>query len=73
MKLQLKIERDAGRVFKGWHEGKIFFAPTYKYSYNSAAYAGDATKEKKNKRRTPAWYNLTGYILSWFDWFVLVS
>ncbi|KAF3508454.1 hypothetical protein F2Q69_00000203, partial [Brassica cretica] len=52
---QLKIERDAGRVFKGWHEGKIFFAPTYKYSYNSDAYAGDTTKEKKNKRRTPAW------------------
>ncbi|XP_031374630.1 type I inositol polyphosphate 5-phosphatase 10 isoform X2 [Punica granatum] len=51
---QLKIEREAGRVFKGWKEGKIFFPPTYKYSYNSDAYAGDTVKSK-NKRRTPAW------------------
>lgn len=51
---QLKIERDAGRVFKGWNEGKIYFAPTYKYSFNSDAYAGDTTTSKK-KRRTPAW------------------
>ncbi|GKU91446.1 hypothetical protein SLEP1_g5320 [Rubroshorea leprosula] len=51
---QLKIERDAGRVFKGWEEGKIFFAPTYKYSFNSDSYAGE-TIETKNKRRTPAW------------------
>lgn len=52
---QLKIEKDAGRVFKGWQEGKIYFAPTYKYSYNSDTYAGDCIKTK-NKRRTPAWY-----------------
>ncbi|GLT76391.1 hypothetical protein SLA2020_480540 [Shorea laevis] len=51
---QLKIERDAGRVFKGWDEGRIFFAPTYKYSFNSDIYAGE-TIETKNKRRTPAW------------------
>lgn len=51
---QLKIEKDAGRVFKGWQEGKIYFAPTYKYSYNSDTYAGDSMKTK-NKRRTPAW------------------
>ncbi|KAJ4720454.1 putative Type I inositol polyphosphate 5-phosphatase [Melia azedarach] len=51
---QLKIEKDAGRVFKGWQEGKIYFAPTYKYSYNSDAYAGDNINTK-NKRRTPAW------------------
>ncbi|KAL9451104.1 hypothetical protein AB3S75_012787 [Citrus x aurantiifolia] len=51
---QLKIEKDAGRVFKGWQEGKIYFAPTYKYSYNSDTYAGDCIKTK-NKRRTPAW------------------
>lgn len=51
---QLKIERDAGRVFKGWHEGKIYFAPTYKYSFNSDTYAGE-TEDCKNKRRTPAW------------------
>ena len=53
--LQLKIERDAGRVFKGWNEGKIYFAPTYKYSFNSDAYAGETATSKK-KRRTPAWY-----------------
>ncbi|CAM8917109.1 hypothetical protein QQ045_031347 [Rhodiola kirilowii] len=51
---QLKIERESGRVFKGWKEGKIFFAPTYKYSYNSDIYAGE-TISSKNKRRTPAW------------------
>ncbi|CAL9045237.1 type I inositol polyphosphate 5-phosphatase 5-like [Musa acuminata AAA Group] len=51
---QLKMEREAGRVFDGWKEGKIYFAPTYKYSYNSDAYAGETTKSKK-KRRTPAW------------------
>jgi hypothetical protein len=53
--LQLKIERDAGRVFKGWNEGKIYFAPTYKYSCNSDAYAGETATSNK-KRRTPAWY-----------------
>ncbi|KAJ4835166.1 hypothetical protein Tsubulata_028761 [Turnera subulata] len=51
---QLKIEREAGRVFSGWKEGKIYFAPTYKYSYNSDIYAGES-RETKNKRRTPAW------------------
>lgn len=51
---QLKMEREAGRVFKGWKEGKIFFPPTYKYSYNSDLYAGDTIKSK-SKRRTPAW------------------
>ncbi|XP_024018078.1 type I inositol polyphosphate 5-phosphatase 10 isoform X1 [Morus notabilis] len=51
---QLKIEREAGRVFKGWKEGKIYFAPTYKYSYNSDTYAGEVHKSK-SKRRTPAW------------------
>ncbi|KAG8059411.1 hypothetical protein GUJ93_ZPchr0002g26521 [Zizania palustris] len=51
---QLMIERQAGRVFKGWKEGKIYFAPTYKYTQNSDAYAGETAKSKK-KRRTPAW------------------
>uniref|UniRef100_A0A1D1Z3R8 Type I inositol 1,4,5-trisphosphate 5-phosphatase CVP2 n=1 Tax=Anthurium amnicola TaxID=1678845 RepID=A0A1D1Z3R8_9ARAE len=51
---QLKIERESERVFKGWNEGKIYFAPTYKYSNNSDAYAGESTTSKK-KRRTPAW------------------
>ncbi|KAE9465847.1 hypothetical protein C3L33_02241, partial [Rhododendron williamsianum] len=51
----LKIEREAGRVFNGWKEGKIYFAPTYKYYNNSDAYAGEIEKSK-SKRRTPAWY-----------------
>ncbi|CAN1258581.1 Type I inositol polyphosphate 5-phosphatase 10 [Linum perenne] len=51
---QLKIEREKGRVFKGWKEGKIYFAPTYKYSWDSDIYAGE-TVDSKNKRRTPAW------------------
>ncbi|XP_010546411.1 PREDICTED: type I inositol polyphosphate 5-phosphatase 5-like [Tarenaya hassleriana] len=51
---QLNIEREAGRVFSRFQEGQILFAPTYKYSHNSDAYAGETTKSKK-KRRTPAW------------------
>ncbi|XP_024977590.1 type I inositol polyphosphate 5-phosphatase 5 [Cynara cardunculus var. scolymus] len=51
---QLNMEREAGRVFSGWSEGKIGFAPTYKYSHNSDSYAGETVKSKK-KRRTPAW------------------
>ncbi|XP_042513980.1 type I inositol polyphosphate 5-phosphatase 10-like [Macadamia integrifolia] len=51
---QLKIEREAGRVFEGWKEGKIYFPPTYKYSNNSDSYAGESVTSKK-KRRTPAW------------------
>ncbi|KAK7399518.1 hypothetical protein VNO78_10703 [Psophocarpus tetragonolobus] len=51
---QLNMERDAGRVFTGFREGRIVFAPTYKYSHNSDSYAGETVKSKK-KRRTPAW------------------
>ncbi|KAL5555991.1 hypothetical protein UlMin_038227 [Ulmus minor] len=51
---QLNMEREANRVFNGFNEGRIFFAPTYKYSHNSDAYAGETVKSKK-KRRTPAW------------------
>ncbi|KAG0448719.1 hypothetical protein HPP92_027689 [Vanilla planifolia] len=51
---QLNIEKQAGRVFSSWKEGKIYFAPTYKYTYNSDEYAGETLKSKK-KRRTPAW------------------
>lgn len=43
-------------MFSGWNEGKICFAPTYKYTHNSDAYAGETAKSKK-KRRTPAWYS----------------
>ncbi|XP_074321714.1 type I inositol polyphosphate 5-phosphatase 5 isoform X2 [Silene latifolia] len=50
---QLTTERKCGRVFGGWKEGRIMFAPTYKYSHNSDMYAGETTKSKK-KRRTPA-------------------
>jgi len=49
------MEREAGRVFNGFKEGRIVFAPTYKYSHNSDSYAGETVKSKK-KRRTPAWY-----------------
>ncbi|KAL9245731.1 hypothetical protein vseg_019349 [Gypsophila vaccaria] len=51
---QLTVEKKCGRVFGGWKEGRIMFAPTYKYSHNSDMYAGETTKSKK-KRRTPAW------------------
>ncbi|CAN1121771.1 Type I inositol polyphosphate 5-phosphatase 5 [Linum perenne] len=51
---QLNMERDACRVFDEFNEGRILFAPTYKYSRNSDSYAGEMVKNKK-KRRTPAW------------------
>ncbi|XP_058099089.1 type I inositol polyphosphate 5-phosphatase 8 isoform X2 [Magnolia sinica] len=51
---QLRIEQKAGRVFKGWEEGRIYFAPTYKYLENSDRYAMQTTKSR-DKRRTPAW------------------
>ncbi|KAG7960642.1 hypothetical protein I3843_10G134400 [Carya illinoinensis] len=51
---QLRIEQRAGRVFKGWEEGRIYFAPTYKYLPNSNSYGVQASKSKE-KRRTPAW------------------
>ncbi|CAM0954924.1 unnamed protein product [Alopecurus aequalis] len=51
---QLNTERNSGRVFKGWSEEKIYFAPTYKYTFNSDAYSGETATSKK-KRRTPAW------------------
>ncbi|WCJ28252.1 Type I inositol polyphosphate 5-phosphatase 5 [Euphorbia peplus] len=51
---QLKIEQRAGRVFKGWEEGRIYFAPTYKYLTNSDNYVAQTSKSKE-KRRTPAW------------------
>ncbi|KAI3871127.1 hypothetical protein MKW98_015027 [Papaver atlanticum] len=53
---QLMIEQRAGRVFKGWEEGSISFAPTYKYLDNSDQYvAQNQTSKSKEKRRTPAW------------------
>ncbi|XP_059646996.1 type I inositol polyphosphate 5-phosphatase 8-like [Cornus florida] len=51
---QLKIEQRAGRVFTGWEEGRIYFAPTYKYLANSDHYVAQ-TSTSKEKRRTPAW------------------
>jgi hypothetical protein len=52
---QLYIQRASGSVFKGCSKEKIYFAPTYKYSFNSDSYAGEIATSKK-KRRTPAWY-----------------
>ncbi|KAI9085854.1 hypothetical protein K1719_032268 [Acacia pycnantha] len=51
---QLRIEQRAGRVFEGWNEGTISFAPTYKYLANSDDYVVHTSKSKE-KRRTPAW------------------
>ncbi|KAI3967955.1 hypothetical protein MKW92_043997 [Papaver armeniacum] len=53
---QLMIEQSAGRVFKGWEEGSISFAPTYKYLDNSDQYVDqNQTSKSKEKRRIPAW------------------
>lgn len=51
---QLSIEQKAGRVFNGWEEGRIQFAPTYKYRTNSDQYVVQ-TSNPKEKIRTPAW------------------
>ncbi|XVE96827.1 hypothetical protein REPUB_Repub02eG0256600 [Reevesia pubescens] len=51
---QLRIEQGAGRVFKGWEEGRILFAPTYKYLTDSDEYVLQTSKSKE-KRRNPAW------------------
>ncbi|KAE8727278.1 Type I inositol 1,4,5-trisphosphate 5-phosphatase CVP2 [Hibiscus syriacus] len=51
---QLRLEQRAGRVFKGWEEGTIYFAPTYKYIADSDDYVMQ-TSNCKEKRRIPAW------------------
>lgn len=48
---QLNLERAAGRVFMGFHEGRIQFAPTYKYQPGTDVY--DQRPDKK--LRAPAW------------------
>ncbi|KAE8705420.1 Type I inositol 1,4,5-trisphosphate 5-phosphatase CVP2 [Hibiscus syriacus] len=52
---QLRMELMNGE-FKGWHEGLIAFAPTYKYRPNSDIYHGCFHQSKKGeKKRSPAW------------------
>ncbi|GAU42876.1 hypothetical protein TSUD_231870 [Trifolium subterraneum] len=51
---QLSNELRVGRVFDGWKEGSINFAPTYKYEINSDRYVGEIPKEGE-KKRAPAW------------------
>ncbi|KAE8654309.1 Type I inositol 1,4,5-trisphosphate 5-phosphatase 1 [Hibiscus syriacus] len=51
---QLRVEQRVGRVFSGWEEGKIYFAPTYKYLADSDDYVVQ-TSNSKEKRRIPAW------------------
>jgi len=46
---QLGIERAAGNVFHGFHEGSIQFGPTYKYDLFSDDY------DTSEKCRVPAW------------------
>ncbi|KAL7095682.1 hypothetical protein ACP275_10G039300 [Erythranthe tilingii] len=52
---ELRKEQKAGGVFKGWEEGEIYFAPTYKYITNSDRYVVQTPPASKEKRRTPAW------------------
>ncbi|XP_078179294.1 myo-inositol polyphosphate 5-phosphatase 2 isoform X2 [Carex rostrata] len=51
---QLRKELTSGNTFDGWKEGKINFAPTYKFEPNSDTYVGEVPGEGE-KRRTPAW------------------
>jgi len=48
---QLLAERRAGRVFPGFHEGRLTFRPTYKYQPGTDVY--DERPDKKI--RAPAW------------------
>lgn len=55
---QLRREQKDARVFQGWQEGDIDFAPTYKYSSsNHNRYSGGLPSKAGEKQRTPAWYN----------------
>ncbi|KAI3877945.1 hypothetical protein MKW92_038392 [Papaver armeniacum] len=51
---QLSKEFKKGRVFEGWKEGTLSFAPTYKYEPHSRKYCGE-DPTKKEKRRVPSW------------------
>lgn len=56
MGMKLMMELMNGNILKGWHEGAIKFAPTYKYCPNSDVYYGSCYQGKKTeKRRAPAW------------------
>jgi len=46
---QLRCQMEAEKVFKGWQEAPIDFAPTYKYDYGSDTY------DSSEKARIPAW------------------
>nr|XP_014342484.1 PREDICTED: synaptojanin-1 [Latimeria chalumnae] len=46
---QLINQKNAGQIFKGFYEGKVNFAPTYKYDLFSDDY------DTSEKCRTPAW------------------
>ncbi|ESW25026.1 hypothetical protein PHAVU_003G001800 [Phaseolus vulgaris] len=53
---QLMMEVTSGNMLKGWHEGTIKFAPTYKYCPSSDLYYGCCYHCKKTaKKRAPAW------------------
>ncbi|MED6193660.1 Type IV inositol polyphosphate 5-phosphatase 9 [Stylosanthes scabra] len=53
---QLIMELENGNMLRGWHEGSIKFAPTYKYFPNSDMYYGCCYHGKKaEKKRAPAW------------------
>ncbi|CAJ1939036.1 unnamed protein product [Sphenostylis stenocarpa] len=53
---QLITELTTGNMLRGWHEGAIKFAPTYKYCPNSDIYYGCFYQGKKaEKKRAPAW------------------
>ncbi|KAF9663615.1 hypothetical protein SADUNF_Sadunf17G0069800 [Salix dunnii] len=53
---QLRKELEDGGVFKGWREGNIEFAPTYKYSSsNCNRYTAGLPGRSGEKQRTPAW------------------
>jgi phosphatidylinositol-bisphosphatase len=57
---QLLIEKGAGNAFKGFLEGPIDFAPTYKYQPGTNLYE----RREDKKKRLPAWCDRIQWISS---------
>ena len=56
------MEQVVGRVFQGWLEGSINFAPMYKYAMNSYQYSALIENKAGHKCRIPAWYTNRNFL-----------
>jgi len=58
---QLQQAKSQRRIFKNYNEGKLDFAPTYKYDLNTNAY------DTSEKKRCPAWTDRILWRSRWDD------